>query len=98
MSLYHNNNVVPKERANKISSRISLGAILLIPLFLLEQTFNQLKIFECQQNTFRLLSHFSFNYVILIRSKSFSRKETERSCSAREYQNLHQVHSAQLRK
>ena len=87
MSLYHNNNVVPKERANKIPSRIILGAILLIPLFLLEQTFNQLKIFGCQQNTFRLLSFLLFQlisfFVISIRSKSFSRKETERSCAAR---------------
>ena len=89
MSLYHNNNVVPNERANKIPSRIILGAILLIPLFLLEQTLNQLKIFGCQQNTFRLLNFLLFHlisfFVISIRSKSFSRKETGRSisCAAR---------------
>ena len=65
MSLYHNNNVVPKERANKIPSRIILGAILLIPLFLLEQTFNQLKIFGCQQNTFRLLNSLLFHLISL---------------------------------
>ena len=53
MSLYHNNNVVLKETANKIPSRIILGAICVL-LFLLEQTFNQLKIFGCQKNTFRL--------------------------------------------
>ena len=61
LNIYHNKNVVPKERANKVPSRISLGAILLIPLFLLEQTFNQLKIFDCQQNTFRLLKSLLFH-------------------------------------
>ena len=65
MSLYHNNNVVPKERANKVPSRICLGAILLIPLFLLEQTFNQLKTFECQQNTFRLPNSLLFHLISL---------------------------------
>ena len=47
MSLYHNNIVVLKEGANKIRSRIILGAICIL-FFLLEQTFNQLKIFGRQ--------------------------------------------------
>ena len=60
MSLYHNNNVVPKERANKIPSRIILGAILLIPLFLLEQTFNQNTFHQLNSLLFYLISLFQF--------------------------------------
>ena len=42
------------------------------------------------------LSHLISFFAFSIRSKSFSRNERERSCAAREYQNVHSVHSSQL--